>query len=213
MTERTAIIESKRAALVESNRMQTFNAQSDSSFFSPAKRVSHKQQVASSSSATASTTTTTTTTVVRVKTSTVKTVAPRSSATKVHGSKPVATLPITAPKKTTKRKALARDAETPLPQQVKRLRTSKQPPRANSSANSSRSSSVARSSPEPIYRARSSSSIPQLTPSPPDSSSGRTWATLKDGAPGDHLLSSKKVVQSLVKSYKACTLSFVSKAS
>ncbi|KAF6765910.1 histone-lysine N-methyltransferase [Ephemerocybe angulata] len=93
--------------------------------------------------------------------------------------------------------------ESDLPRDVKRLRTTSAP-KKTTSRGSSRSENLA-PSPEPIYRigsrSRSTSSFPPLASEAPTFK--RDWRTDEDGTPGERHLTSKSVVELLMKTYKA----------
>jgi H3 lysine-79-specific histone-lysine N-methyltransferase len=101
-----------------------------------------------------------------------------------------------------------------LPLAVKRLRTDAPKEKvlrrnSSSSKNSSRASSHRLSSPEPIYRSERSRSISLLHSNDSVANfSSRRWVTDELGTPGENHLSSEAVVKQLMKSYKACELSY-----
>jgi len=101
-----------------------------------------------------------------------------------------------------------------LPPAVKRLRTNAPKEKvsgrnSSSSKNSSRASSHRLSSPEPIYRSDRSRSISLLHSNDSVANfSSRRWVTDELGTPGENHLSSEAVVKQLIKTYKACELSY-----
>jgi len=89
------------------------------------------------------------------------------------------------------------------PRPAKKARAEKREPRKRVSPRSSRFNAAV-PSPEPIYRSsrsRSTSLFPAGSASPVPA---RHWATDDDGDPGGDHSSSAKVVQDLMKNYKAC---------
>ncbi|KAF5370802.1 hypothetical protein D9758_002119 [Tetrapyrgos nigripes] len=167
---------------------QPIPATSDLNFFSSSK---------SKNFPSSSTTTTTTRIIRRQPHPSPASVPSRSSSV---SSSPLSSPPSSPPQSspTKKRKSPAQPSRP-----AKKPRAEKREPRKRVSPRSSARPSTALPSPEPLYRSsrsRSTSLFPTGSSSP---TPARYWATSENGDPGDDHSSSAKVVEGLMKNYKA----------